>query len=68
MVCMVEPQIREQVLAKIREYSPLPTELVGLLKNEMSYRDVQDVLSELIESGQVILDSDLRLHIKPLAA
>jgi len=68
MVCMVEPQIRERVLAKIREHSPLPTELVGLLKNEMSYRDVQDVLSELIESGDVTLDSDLHLHIKPLAA
>jgi len=68
MVCMVEPQIRERVLAQIRERSPLPTELVGLLENDMSYREVQDVLSELIESGEVILDSDLHLHIKPLAA
>jgi hypothetical protein len=68
MTCMAEPQIRERVLAEIRQHSPLPTELVGLLKSEVSYRDVQDVLSELIESGDVILDSDLHLHIKLLAA
>jgi hypothetical protein len=68
MVCMVEPQIRERVLAKIREHSPLPTELVALLKNEMSYLEVQDVLSELIESGKVTLDSNLHLHAKQLAA
>jgi hypothetical protein len=65
---MTEPQIRERVLAEIREHSPLPTELVGQLRNEMSYRDVQDVVSELIESGEVTLDSDLRLHVKRLAA
>ncbi len=68
MVCMAEPQIRERVLAEIREHSPLPTELVGLLKNEMSYRDVQDVVSELIESGKVSLDSSLHLHVKRIAA
>jgi hypothetical protein len=68
MVCMVEPAVRERVLAKIRERSSLPTELVALLKDEMSYLEVQDVLSELIESGRVTLDSNLHLHAKQLAA
>lgn len=68
MVCMVEPAVRERVLAKIRERSSLPTELVALLKDEMSYPEVQEVLSELIESGRVTLDSNLHLHAKQLAA
>jgi len=65
---MVERQVRERVLRVIREHSPLPTELVELLSKEMSYREVQDILSELIESGEVNLDSNLHLQIKPLAA
>jgi len=68
MVCMVEPQVRERVLRAIKEHSPLPTELVELLNKEMSYREVQDALSELIESGEVTLDSNLHLHVKVRAA
>jgi|HubBroStandDraft_6_1064221.scaffolds.fasta_scaffold647990_2 hypothetical protein len=68
MVCMVEPQVRERVLGVIREHSPLPTELVELLNKEMSYREVQDALSELLESGEVTLESNLHLRVKPLAA
>ncbi len=68
MVCIMDSQIRDRVLEEIREHSPLPTELVAELKNEMSYREVQDVLSELIESGRVSLDSSLHLHAKQLAA
>ena len=64
MVCMVEPQIRGVVLEAIRGSSPRPTDLIALLSDQMSYRDVQDALSELIESGQVELDSSLHLRIK----
>jgi predicted kinase len=68
MVCMVEPRIRERVIDAIGERAPLPTELVELLSADMSYREVQDVLSELLESGQVVLDSDLHLRSNRVAA
>jgi hypothetical protein len=57
---MVEPQVCERVLGVIREHSPLPIE-IELLNKEMSYREVQDALSELLESN-------LHLRVKPLAA
>jgi hypothetical protein len=57
---MVEPQVRERVLGVIREHSPLPIE-IELLNKEMSYREVQDALSELLESN-------LHLRVKSLAA
>jgi len=68
MVCMVQPEIREVLLNVIRDKSPLPTELIRQLSDQMSYRDVQDALSELIESGEVELGSSLHLRIKGRAA
>lgn len=68
MVCVVESQLRERVLKVIEERSPLPTELVELLREKMSYREIQDALSELLESGEVALDSHLHLRIKSRAA
>jgi hypothetical protein len=68
MVCMVQPEIRQAVLRLIREESPLPTELIRRLSDKISYRDVQDALSQLIESGEVELASSLHLQIKRRAA
>jgi hypothetical protein len=68
MVCMVESPIHEKVLEVIRAKSPLPTDLIRCFSDEMSYREVQDILAELIESGEVELDSSLHLRINPRAA
>jgi hypothetical protein len=68
MVCMAEPHIHESIVKVIREESPLPTELIKRFSREMSYRQVQDILSDLIGSGEVELDSDLHLRIKSRAA
>jgi hypothetical protein len=57
-----------KLLEEIQKKSLLPTELVAQLKGEISYREVQGLLSKLIESGAVTLDSNLRLHRKRVAA
>lgn len=67
MVCMVAKQTRDEVVRVVRENSPRPTELLKLLESRMSYRDVQDALAELLETGEVTLDSDRRLIVKSAA-
>ena len=68
MVCMVEREIRDRVLELVRRDSPRPTELLKTLESQMSYSDVQDVISELLDSGEVVLDSERRLHVKAESA
>ncbi len=68
MVCMVTQETRDEVVGMVRKHSPRPTELLKLLEERMSYREVQDALAELLESGEITLDSERRLIAKPLAA
>ena len=65
-ICMASPDVIESVLERIRNESPRPTELLQLLP-EFSYEEVQDALSELLESAEVELASDRRLHVKTKA-
>jgi hypothetical protein len=68
MIYTVTPALRNRVLAEVRDRSPRPTELLELLHNQFSYRDVQDALSELLENGRLILDSERRLRLPQIAA
>jgi hypothetical protein len=61
MIYAVTPAVRDRVLKVVREGSPRPTELLDLLQKEFSYRDVEDALSELLDSGQIVLGSDRHL-------
>lgn len=61
MVCMVEPQVRERVPGGNQRAFPAPIKWVEVLNKEMSYREVQDALSELLESN-------LHRRVKPRAA
>jgi hypothetical protein len=67
MVCMTENETRRRVLQLISEKSPRPTELLELLK-DLSYSEVQDVIAELLDYGQVELDAERRLRTKRAAA
>ena len=62
MICMVPPKVRDRVLSAVQEHSPRPTELLDLL-SELSYGEVQDALSQLLDEGEVDLTSDR--HLKP---
>jgi len=42
-----------------------PTGLLGELGTEYSYTDIQDALSDLLESGDVVLMPDLTLKPAP---
>jgi hypothetical protein len=68
MVCMLERETLERVLELVRRDSPRPTELLKALESQMSYSDLQDAISELLDSGEVVLDSERRLRIKSNAA
>lgn len=58
---MIAAEIKDRLLDVIRDRSPRPTELLDLLGVELSYRDVQDALCELLDAGQVELSSDRHL-------
>lgn len=64
MPYMVEPRVKEAVLAKIEEQRLRPTELLDLLQKSYSYREIQDALGALLESGEVELGDDRRLKAK----
>lgn len=68
MVYAVTPALRDRVMDEVRSISPRPTELLELLRNDFSYRDVQDAVSELLENGDVVLDSERRLRVRPIGA
>lgn len=68
MVCMVATNAHELLLEVIRELSPLPTELIARLSGRLSYQQVQDTLADLMESGDVQLDSSLHLRVTSRAA
>ena len=67
MVWMVHQEIIDRVLEQVQKDSPRPIELLTVLESQMSYRDVQDAISELLDSDKVILDSDRKLHINSQA-
>ena len=54
---------KDRVLAYVTERRPRPTELLDLLHGELSYSDIQDVVSELLDTGELELTSDRHLHI-----
>lgn len=68
MVCMVAPETRNEVLRMVQEHSPRPTELLKLLSAKLSYDEIQDALSELLDSGEVVLNSDRHLNLRTRAA
>lgn len=57
------PNPRQVVTDAIREQEPKPTQLLALLSSQVSYGKIQDILSELLESGTVELGSDRRLRM-----
>jgi hypothetical protein len=67
MVCMTENETRRRVLQLISERSPRPTELLELFQ-DLSYSEVQDIVAELLDYGQVELDAERRLRTKRAAA
>jgi len=67
MVCMTEREICKRVLALIDKNSPRPTELLEIAK-DLSYSEIQDVIAELLDSGQIELDADRRLRSRKSAA
>ena len=68
MIYAVTPAVRNRILTMVREHTPRPTELLTLLQHELSYRDVQDALSELLDNGEIVLDSERHLRVPPVAA
>ncbi len=62
-MCMVRADITRRVLEVIRQQSPRPMQLMELLEPALRYRDIQDALLELLESGTVTLSSDRRLSV-----
>lgn len=67
MVCMTDTETRRRVVRLVAERSPRPTELLQLLQ-DLSYSEVQDVIAELLDSGQIELDAERRLRTKKAAA
>jgi hypothetical protein len=68
MVCMLAKETRTEVLRIIQEHSPRPTELLKLLSPKLSYDEIQDALSELLDSGEVVLNSERHLCLRTKAA
>jgi len=54
--------LREAVLRRIQHSSLKPTGLLTDLGKDYSYTQIQDALSDLLESGDVILTSELDLE------
>jgi hypothetical protein len=65
---MVAKETRTEVMRIIQEHSPRPTELLRLLSPKLSYEEIQDVLSELLDSGEVVLNSERHLSVRTQAA
>lgn len=63
MSCMaaIDPRHVQLVLSVITDHSPKPTELLEILASQLSYTEIQDAMSELLEAGTVELGSDRRL-------
>jgi hypothetical protein len=53
----------EIVSGAIEQNAPKPTELLGLLGAQLSYEEIQDVVSELLEAGTIEFGSDRRLRL-----
>lgn len=63
MVCTVDVDLKRLVLEKIEERSPKPTELLEILAPQLSYTEIQDAVSELIDTGAAKLSADRRLRV-----
>ena len=53
---------REAVLRRVKKSPLKPTGLLADLGNDYSYSEIQDALSNLLETGDVILTSHLILE------
>ena len=64
MTCVANAEIQRRLVQVVGEKNPRPTQLLELLKQEdVSYQQIQDALSELLNSGAIQLGSDRRLSI-----
>jgi hypothetical protein len=59
---------KESVLDIVRTQSPRPTELLELLQVKLSYREVQDTLALLLDTGEIEMGADRRLRVPQVTA
>jgi hypothetical protein len=58
-----QSEAKRMVLSEVRDLSPQPTELLQRLEMKLSYREVQDALTDLISHDSVELGPDQRLRL-----
>jgi len=63
MSCMAAVDMREDVYAEIRDHQPSPMELLTKFRGSIGYRLLQDILRQMLESGDIQLGSDRRLRV-----
>ena len=63
MSCMAAVDMREDVYAEIRDHQPSPMELLIKFRGSIGYRLLQDILRQMLESGDIQLGSDRRLRV-----
>jgi hypothetical protein len=68
MSVTASPQAKDTILEIVRKQSPRPTELLELLQATLSYREVQDTLALLLDTGEIEMGSDRRLRVPQVAA
>jgi hypothetical protein len=68
MTSSVSSDTKNLVLDLVRTNSPRPSELLEQLHDTLSYHDVQDALAVLLDSGQIEMGPDRRLHVPQVAA
>jgi len=63
MQCLVSAvEAKQLVLAAIEKQCPRPTELLEILGPQLSYAEIQDAVSELLEAGTIELTSNRSLR------
>jgi hypothetical protein len=66
---MAPAAAKQVVLAAIEQHIPRPTDLLEILATQLSYTEIQDAVSELLEVGTIELTSNRRLRVvKAVAA
>lgn len=68
MAWMAAVDPKQLVFNAIEERMPKPTELIAILAAQLSYTEIQQAVSELLEAGTVELGSDRRLRPAQSAA
>jgi hypothetical protein len=53
---------KDLVLSAVEEHTPKPIELLNIFATQLSYVEIQDAVSELLESGAIELASNQRLR------